>query len=533
MDEMRDADVVVIGAGPGGLSAAAYLATSGRRVVVVEARDVPGGHMSAFTHHGYEFDIGLHFTAEESARAVLRPVGADVTFRDQGDDLTTLFLPDRRMTVPRGRAQVRDWLHREFPGEQPTTDTFLSTVDALTEEMAQLPARPRLRDVPGLTWGSRHVLRHARSTLGGYLDSLRPSRQLRTVLSALAPEGALPPSRLSLLAYAQMAGMNMDGMAYPEGGSTVISDRLASVVREHGGELRFGVEVDQILVQHGRARGVRVRPASWDQAPEPSFDIHAKAVISAVDVKRTYLRLLDPSVLPDRVVRRIRALETALPFFVLYLVLDRDLAAEGYPTTNTGIFGSDDVEAMYAGLAGGRLGPDSSAYLWIANLADPGNPRLCRSGQTNLQVITVAPAAHDFWGAAPGLPTGARYTARKRELRDRLIGLADRAVPGIESSIAFEEAATPITEERLMRCTGGSSYGPAFIPGQTVNRPGFVGPVDRLYLAGASTRTGAGLIGTLHSGVSAASAVTGVPVGELLGSSPPGRRAGRRTPESV
>ena len=223
--------------------------------------------------------------------------------------------------------------------------------------------------------------------------------------------------------------------------------------------------------------------------------------------------------------RRTRALETALPFFVVYLVLDRDLAAEGYPTANTTVLGEVDVEAMYRGLGAGRLGTHSSLHLWVANLADPGNPRLCRPGQTNLQLMTVVPASHDFWGAAPGRTTGARYVARRRELRHRLMALAERAVPGIADSIAFEESAGPITEERLMRVTGGTPYGPALTPTQTIGRPGYTSPLEGLYLAGASTRGGVGLLGTLNGGVGAASAVTGVPVKELL--------AGRRTPQSV
>jgi phytoene dehydrogenase-like protein len=58
---VSDADVIVVGAGAGGLTTAAYLAASGRRVIVVDRRPTPGGNMSSFTHEGYEFDIGLHW----------------------------------------------------------------------------------------------------------------------------------------------------------------------------------------------------------------------------------------------------------------------------------------------------------------------------------------------------------------------------------------------------------------------------------------------------------------------------------------
>jgi phytoene dehydrogenase-like protein len=203
--------------------------------------------------------------------------------------------------------------------------------------------------------------------------------------------------------------------------------------------------------------------------------------------------------------------------FILYLVLDRDLAAERHAAPNTLVVDGLDPEAPYRGLAAGRLSPSSALYLWNASLSDPHNPRLCGPGQTNLQLSAAAPAAHDFWGAAPGRAAGPRYAARRRELRNRLLDLAERAVPDIRSSIAFEEAATPVTEERLMRTTGASAYGPALTPTQVFARPGFVTPIEGLYLAGASGRGGPGLIGTLRSGVGVASAVTGVPVADLLG----------------
>jgi all-trans-retinol 13,14-reductase len=80
MIETRDADVIVIGSGPGGLAAAAHLAVAGRRVMVVEAGDVPGGHQSSFTREGYEFDLGLHYVTPGPLRELLAPLGVPVDF---------------------------------------------------------------------------------------------------------------------------------------------------------------------------------------------------------------------------------------------------------------------------------------------------------------------------------------------------------------------------------------------------------------------------------------------------------------------
>jgi all-trans-retinol 13,14-reductase len=87
----RDAEAIVIGAGTGGLTAAAYLAALGHHVVVVDRQRMPGGNTAAFTHEGYEFDIGLHYLGgwrgfHPGLRAMLEPLGVDLRYREQDPD---------------------------------------------------------------------------------------------------------------------------------------------------------------------------------------------------------------------------------------------------------------------------------------------------------------------------------------------------------------------------------------------------------------------------------------------------------------
>jgi phytoene dehydrogenase-like protein len=521
-----DVDAVVVGAGPGGLSAAAYLARMGKRVVVVEARDQAGGHMSTFRRDGYEFDIGLHFVVPQLIEQVLRPLGVSVAFREHDPDaMFTVRFPDRDLSVavPRGIDRFRARLAETFPAERKVVDAFLDTVASLARELDRISEQPSLRELPALPWQMRHVLLHSRSTVGSYLDDLSPSPRLRSTLSWLHGIIALPPSRISLIAYAAAAAAYLGDCAYPEGGSAAIRDGLVAAIQAHGGEILLGTEVSAILVERGRVRGVRVRPAALDAAVEPGWDILAPTVVAANDLKRTILELLPSDSVPDRFRRRVRGFEMALPLFVVYLVLDQDLRGQRYRNTNMQIMeGDGDLEALYAALRAGEPPAAANVQITCGNLADPNNPRLCRPGQTNLQLIGVAPMRHDFWGALPGWPSAVRYHARRQEIRDRLVGLAERVLPGLTDSIAFEDVATPVTDEGLMRCTGGTSYGIAMTPRQgPFTRPGPTGPVPGLFLAGASSRFGHGIGGTLMSGAAAAAAITGMPTSELLAQTPP------------
>ena len=156
----------------------------------------------------------------------------------------------------------------------------------------------------------------------------------------------------------------------------------------------------------------------------------------------------------------------AQPLFIVYLVLDRDLRAEGMPNRNWSVIDCDDLDSMAASFACGQLPSQRWAWITSASLKDPNNPRLCRPGQTNLQIVTGAPASHDFWDVDAALTQGPRYQERKRQLRDRAIESAERAIPGIGAAIAYEETATSIMLERYLRSTGGTSYGIAATPRQ-------------------------------------------------------------------
>ncbi|MGX7731540.1 phytoene desaturase family protein [Rhodococcus sp. 2H158] len=517
MEERYDYDVIVIGAGPGGLTAAAYLAAAGRRVRVADARNQPGGHMSAFTHDGYEFDIGLHYTSEAPVRHALGPLGVDVTFREfDPAGMFRLLNGDRELAVPKGMDAFKATLYEAFPAERHTIDEFLTTVELLTEELGRIAERPHLRELPQLPWRLRGLLRYGRATAGGYLRHLHASPQLTTALLGWTTGSlAVAPSRLSLPVAARMIHTYLEGLSYPQGGSRVVSEGLAEVVRGHGGDVLLGTEVSRVLVDDGKVRGVRTQDASLDTVPGPGREIFAPAVVSAVDIQQTYLSLLPPDCVPPRLLRRVRSYELALPLAVVYLILDRDLAAEGYPNATRLVTDTDDFDAEYAALRAGELPPSTSAGLWIASLADPENPRLCAPGQTNVQLIGPAPAQHTWWGITPGSGSTARYDARRRELRDRLVRSAERTVPGLADAIVHEETGTPVTDERFMRCTGGVSYGPAFTPSQTFTRLGATGPVEGLFHAGAGVRPSHGLVGTLFGGVAAAAAVAGVSVDDL------------------
>ncbi len=518
-----DADVIVIGAGPGGLACAAYLSALGRRVIVVDRHTVPGGNMSCFTHRDpasgqeYEFDVGLHYLGgcepRGTIRSVLDPLGVRPKYlpMDASGYDTLLFDdgPVSEFRVPAGLTQYREALLAAFPDERSAVDEYIGLLRDVRRVMAAGARRPGLTQVPGLVMPGYRTLRLMNATLGQVFDRVGASPRLRTVLAGINGTYGVPPARASFFVHAGVFLHYAGGAWYPQGGGQPIADALARVIRDHGGEVHLRTQVESILVSEGAVRGVRVRRPAAERRMGLPDEITAPVVVSDADLKRTFLELLPADALSAKLRTRTSRMSMAAPLYVDYLILDRDLAAEGAPNTNWWVYPHDDLDAAYSAAAAGRMTGSAFAYLTSASLKDPTNSRLARPGQTNIQIMTAAPADHRFWGLHGRGPTAGEsyrrnpeYVQRKQQLHEALLRTAERAIPGISDAVVYHESATPITHERFVRSTGGTSYGLAATPSQMLlKRPGPKTPVKGLWLVGASTRYLHGIAGTLGGGM--------------------------------
>jgi all-trans-retinol 13,14-reductase len=513
--ERESWDAIVIGSGLGGLCAATYLCAAGKRTLVLEAHYVAGGNSQVFRRRigdrSYEFDVGIHYIGECGRDGVITSVlhgvglAERVVFRPlDPDGYSTLIFPDFTFRVPVGWDRYRERLLEAFPEEAEGLGRVVDILRQVGEEGRRLTREEfEMKDAASqaprfMEWGLRPVTE--------LFSEHRLSPQASAVLLGEQATYAVRPSRTPVVVQAGISHHFLRGAFYPEGGGQVMAARLIEAIRAYGGEVRTRFPVKRIRIESGRVAGV--------VAGRTDREIDAQVVVSNADLKRTVLDLVGEAHFAPETLQRVRSFQMATPLFCLYLGLDIDLAAQGIPNSNYFVVGTYDIEGLYDRIDAGEIPADTVGFITAATVKDPVSRHLAPKGYTNLQVMTLAPADHEVWNVDRSPAEGGRYhrdpeyRRRKLEVMDQLIATAERAVPGISEHIDWKEAASPVTQERFTRSTGGTSYGIALSTDQV--GPFRMGPateIPGLFLCGASTPSGPGIAGVMRGGVVAAGAV--------------------------
>ena len=514
MSVRSDWDAIVIGSGLGGLTTAAYLATNGLRTLVLEKHYVAGGNAHVFRRKQmFEFDVGVHYLGDcgpdGTIPTVLRGVGLEdkIEFLEMDPDgFDTLMFPGIEFRVPKGQDRYRERLVATFPDDETGLHRCLDVLQGVASEFAKvkLPVEPE--DVPRLMQEAPNFMKWGMRTLGELFDDCGLGQKARAILAAESGTYALPPSRAPVIMQAVLIDHYLKGAYYPKGGGQVLPAHIVDVIRSTGGEVRTRAGVERILVEDGKAAGVRLTTGEEFRAP---------VVVSNADLKRTFLEMVGEEHLSPQTVARVGNYRMALPLFCVYLGLDIDLS-ERMPNTNYLYSTSFDIEGLYADCYEGRVPSELTLFITVASVKDPHTKAIAPEGHSNLQIMTMVPADYSLWGIEKGPASGEKYhrnpvyQSLKQRLTDALVEGAERVIPGIRDHIVWKEAATPISQEHFTFSTGGTSYGIELTVDQFgPNRPSPETEIDGLFLAGASTVFAHGIAGVMRGGVGCASAVLG------------------------
>lgn len=483
-------DVVIVGAGLGGLSAALRLAGAGRRVTVLEQSADPGGRAGVLRMGPYQFDTGpTVLTMPELIADALACVGERLEDRLElialepayrarfadGSSIDVHTDPDRMseeiaaVATPADVAGYRElvrFLRRLYRLE------LGNFIDRNLDSSLQLlsPAGLRIAALGGL--------RRLAPKIGQYLkdERLRRIFSFQAMYAGLAPQDAL--ALFAVISYMD----TVSGVYFPRGGMYAVSRALADAARDHGVQFRYSDRVDRIEVAAGRARAVHT--AAGERIP-------ADVVVINADLPTAYDQLLPAQYRPRRL-RRLRYSPSCVLMHVGSLATYPELAH------HTIFFGHAWRETFREVIDQERLMSDPSFMV--------SNP-----SQTD---ATLAPGGHQTYYVlfpAPNARAPIDWSRRADEYAEQMVHtLIERGLADFDAGIQAKAVITPRDWEAQ-----GMAAGTPFAAAHTLRQSGpFRFPtldrrIENLVFCGSNTQPGVGVPMVLLSGRLAAARITG------------------------
>lgn len=491
-------DVVVIGAGIGGLSTAALLAKAGKSVLLVERHDRPGGYAHGFKRRGFQFDSGVHLVSGCGSEGYSNGSTIHKICLAVGIDPHAIFIPipayaravypDFEIPLHAGEDAFITGLTERFPQEKNRLLALIRLCRVLAEEAMvadEILEQGRSATVSP-TLALANLFRYRRATLAEALDEFLLDKRLKSACASLWPYLGLPPSKLSFLYWASMiAGYTYEGGYYCQGSFQTYANLLAAAVKEQGGEVLLNSSVRRICVEQGKACGIIL---------ENGQVIRGERLVSNIDARQTADLLIGREHLPEGYGEGLGKLSSSLSVFVSYVATDLKLAEQTH-SHESFFFDSFDHEAGYALTREGRPNWFSAT---LPTLADPS---LAPQGRHILLLTTLCP-----------FDIGSSWRQAKQGFQQRLLEKAERHFPGLNDHLLLVESGSPRTLERYTLNHQGAAYGYAPTPDQIgPNRPGVRGVLQGLYHTGHWTRPGGGVAGVSVSAQLATQAILDIP----------------------
>lgn len=458
---MQQYDAIVIGAGNGGLACAATLAEKGKKVILFEKHNIPGGCGTSFRRGRFEFEVALHQLS--SMGTPEKPGPLRELFRRYGienqiewieiKELFRVNFPDGTgISIPADRKNCEAFLCSQFPQEKEsilryfeTVYAFCSESAAFAEKSAQSTGEPSAAKKAIMKMGFPKMYptlaRYALKSTQEVLDEFFKDVKLQLALSAYWCFMGMPPARFPWSILAKCTNIYMeDKPFYLRGTSMMMNQAIMDAVQRMGGVVHLNRGVERIVLEGGAAVGV---------VDEKGEEYRASKIISNISPLATYGALLQPEEVPQVAQEYLRPYTVGISALTCFIGLDCTPEEIGFTTSFTLNYESFDANEDFKDAY--KLLPEKDPLVATCYTVD--DPEISPPGTSIITAGTLKYSAE--WEKL----TPEQYYEKKYEAGKRIVARLEKMYPGFTDHIEELEVATPLTHMRYLNHPGGAIYG--------------------------------------------------------------------------
>lgn len=464
-------DVIVIGGGLGGLTAGAKLAREGRKVLLIEQHNRPGGCATTFRRKEFTLEVGLHEMDGPGPRDMKTKIFNDLGVTGNIEFLKVpefyRFINGRyAVTIPHDPQEAAARLSELFPDEKEGIARYFGQILNPKKRTAE----SEVRDI----------------SVGEFLDSIIKNEDLKLILLGNLGYFHDDPYTLSLAYYSHAQGSYYsNGASFIRGGSQRLSDYLAGYIQSHGGTVVLNHIVTGIIVEGNRAKGVVYRRRN--DPPQAVRESFADEVIANNSMPAVADML--PPAYGTELKNEFSSLKSGASLLTVYFGFSRPLKELGHNYYS--IFVYDESVKSPADIAANNRDDFSRRSFTFVDY-----------GQLDSE---LAPAGKDV-GALCCIDylddwmesERKQYDFRKVYVAQVFMDRLEKIIPGFRSAVEYYEVGTPSTVRRYTLNPDGAVYGFAQNPGRKVIDT--FRPVENLHFASAWGKTGGGFSGAIYGG---------------------------------
>ncbi|MFX0085164.1 MAG: phytoene desaturase family protein [Candidatus Hodarchaeota archaeon] len=436
---MNKYDVIVIGAGLGGLTAGAKLAKKGKKVLLIEQHNKVGGCATTFNRKGKTFEVGLHEmdglkNENDSKIKIFQELNVfdNVEFV-QVPEFYRFIKGDFDIVVPHDIPKAVETFLKAFPEEKDTIDTFFKDLSVLSEGNME------------------KIMKFAMMSVGDYLDDLTSNEILKFALTANLGYYHDDPYSLSAIYFMSAQYSYFTGGGYfIKGGSQTLSDYLAKVILDNGGEVVLEHLVTEIITENDTATGVKFTRKRKGDIQKDMQTAYAQIIVANAAIPNVVNIYLGDTLKNTEYQKMINSLELPSSLFSIYLSFSKRPSTVGSKQYSIFIL-SEDVKSLKDFHSIEKSGDHTKKGFTFTDYSTIDS-QLSKEGYIG---VICGIDYLDNWSHLDK----DEYRKKKEEVIETYLERLNEVIPGIIDIIDYAELGTPRTMASYTQNPSGVVYG--------------------------------------------------------------------------